>query len=315
MELPPSPAFDPDKSVSSKPLHCYSSAGKCAWIHGKNSNCRYASLCPGYEFMFASWTTDGFTFGSTFGHLITETMENNIPDFLIGCSNSPSRLPLGYAAFGNANQSLPSQMALKKFSFHDGVSYPDLTYTPLFDVAVELGPHFRGYYYLKLQEIVVGDKRIAIPVEKQLPKRDGNGGTIVDTGIPFTFLERSIYEAVRHEFENHMGNFSRAPDHGVLGTCFSSTSCQDITMVPVLSFVFDGVAKMDFPTQKYFLIDDKVGAVCLSLTTDVVGGVGPNVGLSSGPAVLLGNYLLMDSFMEFDLVNSRLGLQQEHCDI
>ncbi|EXC01924.1 Aspartic proteinase nepenthesin-2 [Morus notabilis] len=256
MELPPSPAFDPDKSVSSKPLHCYSSAGKCAWIHGKNSNCRYASLCPGYEFMFASWTTDD-----------------------------------------------------------DGVSYPDLTYTPLFDVAVELGPHFRGYYYLKLQEIVVGDKRIAIPVEKQLPKRDGNGGTIVDTGIPFTFLERSIYEAVRHEFENHMGNFSRAPDHGVLGTCFSSTSCQDITMVPVLSFVFDGVAKMDFPTQKYFLIDDKVGAVCLSLTTDVVGGVGPNVGLSSGPAVLLGNYLLMDSFMEFDLVNSRLGLQQEHCDI
>lgn len=111
-----------------------------------------------------------------------------------------------------------------------------------------------------------------------------------------------------------MGKFARVPDQGVLGPCFSTTtSGQGITEIPALSFWFDGDARMDFPRHNYFLIDDKVGAVCLSLMTDVIGGAGPNVGLSGGPVVLMGNYLLMDFFMEFDLVNSRLGFKQEPC--
>lgn len=68
----------------------------------------------------------------------------------------------------------------------------------------------------------------------------------MDTGIPFAFLERSIYEAVRQEFQNQMGKFARVPDQGVLGPCFSTTTSGQgiITEVPALSFWFDGDARI-----------------------------------------------------------------------
>ncbi|PON97404.1 Aspartic peptidase [Trema orientale] len=279
------------------------------------------------------WTTDGISVGSTFGNFITETMEGLVPEFLIGCSNNSTQLPLGHAAFGDGKPSLPSQLGLKKFSFcllshyyddssthsdvvfDDETSYDDLNYTSLIKNLSE-GPevrHFSGYHYLNLQGIVVGDTRIEVPEGSQLPGRDGNGGTIIDTGTPFTFLERSIFEAVRQEFETQMGNYTRAPDQGVLGPCFSTVD-QDITNLPLLTFIFEGGVKMEFPTQNYFLLDDKFGVVCLSLTTDVISGVGPSVGLSGGPVVIMGNYLLMDFFLEFDSLKSRLGFKREHCD-
>ncbi|GMN39526.1 hypothetical protein TIFTF001_008756 [Ficus carica] len=279
IQLPSSPAFDPAKSLSSRPLCCYfASAKKCAWIHGKNSHCRFGSLCSVCQFMFVSWTTEAGREGvrrrmrmsvvkSPEPPLVRD-WRTPFPKFLIGCSKSSSRLPLGFVAFGSGKQSLPSQLAVKKFSFRllshyyddssiysglvldDNVPYTDLTYTSLINnvVVVAEGSKFIGYHYLKLQEIVVGDKRKVIRVEKQLPTRDGNGGTIVDTGIPFAFLERSINEAVRQEFENQMGKFARVPDQGVLGPCFSTTtSDQGITEIPALSIWFDGGARMDFP--------------------------------------------------------------------
>ncbi len=39
---------------------------------------------------------------------------------------------------------------------------------------------------------------------------DGNGGTILDSGSTFTFMEWRVFESLAQEFEKQMGNISRA---------------------------------------------------------------------------------------------------------
>ena len=55
-------------------------------------------------------------------------------------------------------------------------------------------PAFKEYYYLTLRKVIV----------------DGNGGTIVDTGSTFTFMERPVCNLVAQEFVKQMDkNYSR----------------------------------------------------------------------------------------------------------
>lgn len=62
----------------------------------------------------------------------------------------------------------------------------------------------------------------------------------MDTGVPFTFLERSIFQEINQEIENQMADITRAPDQGVLGPPFSAADNKNIKSVPRLSFVFGG---------------------------------------------------------------------------
>lgn len=94
---------------------------------------------------------------------------------------------------------------------------------------------------------------------------------------------------------NQMGEYKRAPNQGVLGPCFSTVSV-DVKSVPGLSFVFNGGAKMVFPPTSYFLYDDKLNALCLSLTSRR-----SNVELNGGPKIIVCNYLLTDFHLEFRL--------------
>lgn len=104
----------------------------------------------------------------------------------------------------------------------------------------------------------------------------------MDTGMPaFTYVDNSIFGQVADEFVNEMGEYKRAPNQGVLGPCFSTVGV-DVKSVPGLSFVFDGGAKMVFPPTNYFLYDD-------------------NVELNGGPKIIIGNYLLTEFHLEFDL--------------
>ena len=101
-----------------------------------------------------------------------------------------------------------------------------------------------------------------------------------------------------------MGRYARAPDIGVLGPCFQLIPNEDFVYYPALSLLFEGGAKMELSWMNYLLMDDNSNSVCLSFVTDNVGGIGLNIGLSGGPSIILGNYLLQSVYLEFDLENS-----------
>ncbi|OIW11377.1 hypothetical protein TanjilG_19633 [Lupinus angustifolius] len=331
------PKFIPKNSTSSKIVGCANP--KCGWIFGSNvesrcngcnpktQNCSFN--CPTYIIQYG--------LGSTAGLLLSENLNfpaKVVPDFLVGCSLLSIRQPSGIAGFGRGLESLPSQMGLKRFSyclvshkFDDSPENSDLvlqigssgdgktsglSYTP-FQKNPEVNSVFKEYYYVSLKKIMVGGKRVKIPIGLLEPGSDGNGGTIVDSGSTFTFMERQVFELVAQEFEKQIGNNTRAKDvetQSGLSPCFTVDNSGGNVDLPQLTFGFRGGAKMVLPVANYFSFVDSDKVVCLTIVSD--GVVGPARG--SGPAIILGNYQQQNFNVEFDLENERFGFGPRTCN-
>ena len=186
-----------------------------------------------------------------------------------------------------------------------------LSYTPFYKNQVASNPVFKEFYYVTLRKILVGDKYVKVPYSFLVPGSDGNGGTVVDSGSTFTFMERPVFELVSKEFEKQMGNYSRAREVeniSGLSPCFNISGYKSIK-VPELIFHFKGGAKMALPLANYFSFvgDDKV--VCLMVVTGNV----VDQGVRGGPAIILGSFQQQNYYIEFDLENERFGFAKQSC--
>ncbi|KAF5750572.1 aspartic proteinase nepenthesin-1-like [Tripterygium wilfordii] len=329
--------FMPKLSSSSKLVGCKNS--KCAWLFGENVQSRCQDCDPSSPncTQTCSPYVIQYGLGSTAGLLLSETLdfpEKTVPDFLVGCSIFSIRQPEGIAGFGRSKESLPSQLGLNKFSyclvshrFDDAPISSDLvlesgsgsgdaktrglSYTPFQKNPLVSNAAFQEFYYLMLRKIIVGDKHVKIPYNFLVPGSDGNGGTIVDSGSTFTFMERPVYEDVAQEFEKQMANYTRSIEVEKLTglrPCFNISSGKSV-YVPKLVFQFKGGAKMEMPLANYFSLLD-LDVACLTIVSgdSVVGAA-----VQSGPAIILGNYQQQNFYIEYDLKNERFGFQKQIC--
>ena len=243
------------------------------------------------------------------------------------------RQPAGIAGFGRRPQSLPSQMGLKRFSycllshrFDDSPESSDLvlysgssshakteglSYAPFYKNPITNDTAFLEYYYVSLKKIKIGGKSLRIPYNLLVPDSDGKGGSIVDSGSTFTFMERPIFDLVAQEFEKQMANYSRAKDietQSGLAPCFDISKEKQVNF-PEFIFQFKGGAKMTLPLANYFSLVRRSGVVCLTIVSD--SGIGPAV--TSGPAIVLGNYQQQNFYVEYDLENNRFGFKPQNC--
>lgn len=254
-----------------------------------------------------------------------------MPGFLIGCSIYSTGQPEGIAGFGRGSTSLPVQMGLKKFSYclvshkYDDVStkssdlvldsgndkVADVKYTPFRKNPIGSNAAFLDYYYVTLRRIIIGEKRLKIPYNFLIPGSDGNGGTIVDSGSTFTFMDKRVFEVVAREFELQMRNLTRAVDveqETGLRPCFD-VSKEETVSFPEMYFVFKGGAKMGLPVANYFSIVNREGVVCMTIvTSDLI-----EPGRSVGPAIILGNYQQQNYYVEYDLEKERFGFKKQSC--
>ncbi|XWS56056.1 hypothetical protein CRYUN_Cryun09bG0054000 [Craigia yunnanensis] len=331
------PTFVPKLSSSEKLIGCKNP--KCSWLFGPDveSRCQdceptsrnCTQTCPPYIIQYG--------LGSTGGLLLVENLvfpQKTFPDFLVGCSLFSKRQPAGIAGFGRSPESLPSQLGLKKFSYclvsrrfddtgissnmllETGSGSSDaktrgLSSTPFYKNQVVSNPVFKEFYYVTLRKIIVGDKQVKVPYSFLVPGSDGNGGTVVDSGSTFTFMERPVFELVSKEFEKQMGNYSRAREVETLSglaPCFNISGYKSIK-ISELIFHFKGGAKMVLPLANYFSFvgDDKV--VCLMVVTDNV----VDQGVRGGPAIILGSFQQQNYYIEFDLANERFGFAKQSC--
>ncbi|KAG7958325.1 hypothetical protein I3843_10G015900 [Carya illinoinensis] len=326
--------FIPKLSSSSKLLGCQNP--KCASYFGPDvqSRCQDCSpasqncsqSCPPYVIQYG--------LGSTAGLFLSEALdfpEKTFPDFLVGCSIFSTGIPVGNAGFGRGSESLPSQLGLSRFSYcllsrrfddtmesSDLVLYggsgstktPGLSYTPFRKNPVSNDTAFREFYYVTLRKVIVGDRTAKIPYKFLVPGADGHGGTIVDSGTTFTFMERPVFDAVAKEFVTQMANYTRAVDieaQSGLGPCFNIWGKKIV--IPDLTFQFKGGAKLTLPLGNYFAFVRDSSVVCLTITTDDVLGSGP----SSGPAIIFGSFQQQNFYVEYDLESERLGFRQQSC--
>lgn len=233
-------------------------------------------------------------------------------------------MPSGIAGFGRGEDSLPSQMGVKRFSYcllsHKFDDLPEnsnlvlqvsstgnkksngLSYTPF----RKNNNAFHDYYYVNLRSVIIGGKRVKIPEIGT----GGNGGTIVDSGSTFTFMEHEIFDLVAKEFDKKLSNFTRAKKvegESELSLCFDFSGVKTVPF-PELVFQFKGGAKMKLPVENYFKLVGEVG--CLTVITDRVSAPGRR----SGPAIILGNYQQQNFNVEFDLENDRFGFGPQMCE-
>ncbi|XP_042476602.1 probable aspartyl protease At4g16563 [Macadamia integrifolia] len=329
--------FIPKLSSSTRIVGCQNP--KCSWLHssdvqsrcsGCESNSRNCSqICPPYIITYGS--------GSTGGILLSETLDfpkRKVPDFIVGCSVFSTRQPSGIAGFGRGPSSIPSQLHLKKFSYcllsHrlDDTSQSSsliltdnsdsgnnktggVSYTPFVKNPVTGRPAFSVYYYLGLRQITVGGKKVKIPYNSLSLGSDGNGGTIIDSGSTFTFMEKRVFDLVAQEFETQVKSYKRALNMEALTglrPCFDISAAKDVSL-PELVFHFKGGAKMALPLANYYSIFGNTGIVCMTLVTD--GIEGPEI--SGGPSIILGNYQQQNFYVEYDLEKQRLGFRQQSC--
>lgn len=333
------PTFIPKNSSTSKLLGCTNP--KCGLLFGNDvqSRCHGCKIgnsqnncstqtCPAYIVQYG--------LGSTAGFLLLENLHfpaKTVTDFLVGCSILSIRQPSGIAGFGRGPESLPSQMGLKKFSYcllsHNFDDSPEssdlilqtgstgdsktngLSYTPFRKNPSGSNAAFREYYYLTLRSVVVGGERVKIPFEFLVPGPDGNGGTIVDSGSTFTFMERPVFDLVAREFEKQLGNFTRAKDIEAqtgLRPCFDFSGIKTVPF-PELTFQFKGGAKMTLPVSNYFSLIGDSEVACLTIVSDGVSGPERN----GGPAMILGNYQQQNFYVQYDLENDRFGFRPQSC--
>ncbi|KAK7278720.1 hypothetical protein RJT34_23756 [Clitoria ternatea] len=329
------PNFIPKNSSSSKFIGCRNP--KCAWLLGPNvqnrcQNCNgnansenCSQLCPAYTIQYG--------LGSTAGFLLSENLNfpgKIVPDFLLGCSIISVYQPAGIAGFGRGAESVPSQMNLTRFSyclashefdnsptsselvlhagpFDDGRKTNGVSYTPFRKNPLSGNPAFGMYYYVTVKKITVGEKRVRVSNNVLEPDFNGNGGFIVDSGSTFTFMERTIFDAVAQEFEKQV-NYTREREvekRSGLSLCFNVFG-EGTASFPELSFKFRGGAKMRLPVANYFSLVGKSDVACLTIVTDDVAG---------GPAVIFGNYQQQNFYLEYDLGNQRFGFRTQSCQM
>ncbi|KAL9332140.1 hypothetical protein ACSQ67_001750 [Phaseolus vulgaris] len=300
------PTFIPKNSSTSRLLGCKNP--KCGYLFGSDlqSRCpqckpdsQNCSLtCPPYIIQYG--------LGSTAGFLLLDNLnfpEKIVPQFLVGCSILSIRQPSGIAGFGRGQESLPAQMALKRFSycllshnFDDSTENSDLvlqisstgdtktnglSYTPFHPNPSANNPAFLEYYYLSLRKVIVGGKNVKIPL---------------------SFWSPALTQ---------LGNYSRAEDveaQSGLGPCFNISGAKTVNF-PKFTLQFKGGAKMTLPVENYFSLIDDSEVVCLTIVSD--GGAGPAT--TSGPAIILGNYQQQNFHIEYDLENERFGFGPQSC--
>ncbi|XP_009800751.1 putative aspartyl protease At4g16563 [Nicotiana tabacum] len=332
------PTFIPKSSSTARVVGCLNP--KCGWIHTKTNpksrcqDCRSPTganckqICPPYIILYGS--------GSTGGLALVETLDmssnKKIPNFLVGCSMFSSQQPAGIAGLGRGLTSLPSQLGVKKFSYclvshrfddtgkssnlvldFKAEKSANLSYTPLLKNPVVAGKNALSvYYYVGLRKITVGGQKVKIPYKYLTPDSNGNGGSIVDSGTTFTYMNRGVFEPLLNAFVNQVKGISRT--EGIekltgLRPCFNISSHKTV-FLPELKFHFKGGLEMALPLANYFSIAGENDVICLTMITDSV--LGPE--LSTGPSIILGNFQMQNFFVEFDLRNEKLGFRHQVCN-
>lgn len=265
--------FDPYESSTYRMLSCSSTyclpypEGGCNW---DDDTCEFKISYVGAPSATGNLSSETLTF-------TTSVVETTIPNIVFGCSlgNIKERESNGILGLGADKISLVSQLGSSKFSYCIG----DVMDTEYMHNKLVLGRaaviqgdstpfevHFSNYY-LKLERISLGEKRVNIdPITFQ--RNSEEGGVIIDSGTAYTYLLRSAYVALEGEVRRlidaaNLQHF-RHPERPQR-LCYRGSLFQDLHGFPTLTFHFSGGADLVLENRSMFESVYEGRAFCLAI--------------------------------------------------
>ncbi|KAF3494500.1 hypothetical protein DY000_02058052 [Brassica cretica] len=312
--------FDPGASSSASMVSC--SDRRCYSNFQTESGCSPNNLCS-YSFKYGDGSgTSGYYISDfmSFDTVITSTLAiNSSAPFVFGCSNlqtgdlqRPRRAVDGIFGLGQGRLSVISQLAtqglaprvfshcLKGDKSGGGVMVlgqikrPDTVYTPL----VPSQPH----YNVNLQSIAVNNQ--ILPIDPSVFTIATGDGTIIDTGTTLAYLPDEAYVPFVQAISSAVSQYGRA-------VTYESYQCFDITsgavdVFPEVSLNFAGGASMVLTPRGYLQMFSSSGSSiwCIGFQR-----------MSHRRITILGDLVLKDKVVVYDLVRQRIGWAEYDCSL
>ncbi|KAK7850305.1 putative aspartyl protease [Quercus suber] len=269
----------------------------------------------------------------------TSSVPSLIPNFTFGCAHKAINEEVGVAGFGPGLLSLPSQLATvypqvsKGFSYclgdstsnssetpsssalflglkdDSGNSSTEFAYTPILD-----NPSRPYYYMVGLEGISVGKKYIAAPELVKRVDKNGDGGTIVDSGSTMTILPKSLHDSLVAELDRFNNERAKVvEDNSAFERCYYFDGDIMNMNLPavVLHFVGNGssvtIPRGNYLVEIYPEKNDPIQrhSACLTFKNggDKIGGTG----------AIFGYYMQLGIEVVYDLANKRIGFGKQPC--
>lgn len=305
------PIFDPSKSSTYTNLSCtspyciFSAGDKC----DPENQCKYA-------LSYLDQT-------STMGNLATEKLTFETSDegttpvigTVFGCGHENDGFNgqlSGVLGLGPENISLVSRLN-SKFSYCFGnISDPSYIYNQLIlgdgakiegdSTSLEI---FNGLYYLTLEGLSLGEKRLDIDPEISKRQPSGKGGMVIDTGSTISFLAEGGFDPLSAEVQSLLdGKLDRVDDpYHPSRLCYKGSVGRDLAGFPVATFHFSGGADLALDAHSLFQ-ENGPDEFCMAV-------------FDSGPMGLsvVGIMAQQGYNVAYDLVGSKINFQSIECEL
>ncbi|XP_039164389.1 aspartic proteinase CDR1-like [Eucalyptus grandis] len=268
-----SPLFDPAKSSTYSNIRCGSSAclksgNKC---DPNNEYCIYERSYLNNDTTAGNLASEQATF---------ETSDEGtvkVPIEMLGCGHVNKNVvdgqESGILGLGYGDDNFPTLVKQlgSKFSYCIGnIHDPRYQYNQLSlgNSAIMEGDSttleiYEGAYYLDLQGISVGEKKLQIDPIVFKRGLKGEGGVVIDSGATFTFIKEEGYVPLQNEVESLMtGKLNRVSHPEFL--CYAGSVERDLTGFPVVTLQFSSGARLNLDINSMFF-QLTAGVLCMAI--------------------------------------------------
>ncbi|KAK1260383.1 Aspartic proteinase CDR1 [Acorus gramineus] len=273
------PVFDPLSSKTYKTHSCDSDM--CHKLD--SSGCiPYSNECT-FALTYADESiSEGKLATDNFGVVSSDSRDISIPDITFGCSHSAegiySENATGIIGLDMGPLSFISQLGDSgkgRFSYCLMRVLPDTDTSSVIlfgEDAWMLGPSTRilsleydsSMYYLNLLDISVDGDRLNVPPGTFLPKADGGGGLIIDSGAELTYLHAVAYDLLTEKLLETVKLKPWRLEDDEEAHCWEKEDLEDGESIPVVTLHFQGGLNVDLQpwnTFHYWY----AGKVCLAI--------------------------------------------------
>ncbi|ESW21352.1 hypothetical protein PHAVU_005G063600 [Phaseolus vulgaris] len=307
-----SPLFDPSKSKTYKPVSCYSrvcqSLGQTYCYSDTDPNCQYTVSYGDGSHSQGNLAFDTLTLGSSADSSVA------FPRIPIGCGvNNAGTFDTegsGIVGLGGGHVSLVSQIGPSidfKFSYclvplfdsksssklnfgaNAVVDGPGTVSTPIISGSVDT------FYYLKLEGMSVGSKRIDFVGDST--SDDEKGNIIIDSGTTLTILPETFYAKLESEVAANI-NLERVNiTDQILSLCYNSGGHSAVEAPPIVAH-FSGADVVLNSLNTFVSVSD--GVLCFAFAPVATGSI-------------FGNLAQMNHLVGYDLLRRTVSFKPTDC--